>query len=190
MKLPHTDTHFKDIANYQQRQWQAGVNATPGRSLVVDVGAHVGSFSVRYAAVFDTVIAIEPINTSYLIDNVSHLDNVVVEPVGVSNTRTTMYAHNPAPSNSGAWELYTTPNDRPIRVITLDDIELDACDLIKVDCQGHELAIVQGATQTIQQYRPTLQLEKPTEELQHLLHTINYKLVDQAGKDWIWCADQ
>ena len=188
MQLPHTDTHFKDIANYQQRQWQAGVDHTEGRSVVVDVGAHVGSFTVRYAAVFDTVIAIEPINTSYLTANVAHLDNVTVEPVGVSNTRTTLYAHNPAPDNSGAWELHTTPNEAPIRVITLDDIELHACDLIKVDCQGHELAIVQGAVQTIQHYRPTLQLEKPNEELQLLLHSMNYKLIEKAGKDWIWCA--
>ena len=188
MKLPDYDNHFKDIANYQQRQWTAGVEHTQGRSVAVDVGAHVGSFTVRYAEIFDSVIAIEPINTDYLFDNIAHLGNVVVQPVGISNTRTTLYAHNPAPDNSGAWELRAEPNDSPIRVITLDDIELHACDLIKVDCQGHELAIVQGATETIQQHRPTLQLEKPNTELQDLLHSMDYKLIEKAGKDWIWVA--
>jgi len=190
MKLPDYDRHFKDIANYQQRQWTAGVEHTPGRSVAVDIGAHVGSFTVRYADVFDTVIAIEPINTDYLFDNCAHLGNVVVQPVGISNTRTTLYAHNPAPDNSGAWELTQEPNDTPIRVITLDDIELHACDLVKVDCQGHELAIVQGATETINTYRPTLQLELPNTELQDLLHSMDYKLVEKAGKDWIWRGTQ
>lgn len=191
MKLPDYDTHFKDIATYQQRQWQAGVDATPNRRVAVDIGAHVGSFTVRYAEIFETVIAIEPINTDYLFENCSHLANVVVQPVGISNTRTTLYAHNPAPENSGAWELRaqkTVSTDAPVRVITLDDIELHACDLVKVDCQGHELAIVQGATQTINTYRPTLQLEKPNTELQDLLHDMDYRLIEKAGKDWIWVS--
>ena len=188
MKLPDYDRHFKDIANYQQRQWSAGVEHTQGRGVAVDVGAHVGSFTVRYADIFDTVIAIEPINTEYLRENTQHLNNVVVQPVGVSNSRTTLYAHNPAPDNSGAWELRPEPNDRPVSVVTLDDLDLTQCDLIKVDCQGHELAIVQGATQTIQQHRPTLQLEKPNTELQDLLHSMDYRLIEKAGKDWIWCA--
>ena len=192
MKLPDYDTHFKDIANYQQRQWTAGVDATPNRGVAVDVGAHVGSFTVRYAEIFDTVIAIEPINTEYLRENTQHLNNVVVQPVGVSNSRTTLYAHNPVPENSGAWELHAQPqyaHDQPVEVVTLDDLDLTECDLIKVDCQGHELAIVQGATRTIQQHRPTLQLEKPNTELQRLLHSMDYKLIEKAGKDWIWCAN-
>ena len=188
MKLPDYDRHFKDIENYQQRQWSAGVEHTPNRGVAVDVGAHVGSFTVRYASVFDTVIAIEPINTEYLRENTQHLNNVVVQPVGVSNTRTTLYAHNPAPDNSGAWELRPEPNDRPVSVVTLDDLDLTQCDLVKVDCQGHELAIVQGAVQTIQQHRPTLQLEKLNTELQDLLHSMDYRLIEKAGKDWIWCA--
>lgn len=188
MRLPESDTHFQDIKTYQQRQWQAGVDATQGRSVAVDIGAHVGSFTVRYAHVFDTVIAIEPINTEYLFDNIAHLGNVLVQPVGISNTRTTLYAHNPAPGNSGAWELTQEPNDTPIRVVPLDDIELHACDLIKVDCQGHETQIVQGAEQTIQHYRPTLQLEQPSTELQGILHDLNYALVATVGKDWIWSS--
>ena len=191
MRLPDSDTHFKNIATYQQRQWQAGVDATQGRSVAVDIGAHVGSFTVRYAAVFDTVIAIEPVNTEYLFDNISHLGNVVVQPVGISNTRTTLYAHNPAPGNSGAWELHEQPQyayDAAIRVIPLDDVELHACDLIKVDCQGHETQVIQGAHQTIERFRPTLQLEQPSTELQGILHDLNYELHTTVGKDWIWCS--
>ena len=191
MRLPSTDTHFQDIETYQQRQWQAGVDATPGRSVVVDIGAHVGSFTVRYAAVFDTVIAVEPVNTEYLFDNIQHLGNVIVQPVGISNCRTTLYAHNPSPGNSGAWELHAQPQyayDREITVIPLDDIELYACDLIKVDCQGHETQVVQGATQTIERFRPTLQLEQPDTELQGILHDLDYALHSTAGKDWIWCS--
>lgn len=189
MKLPKTDTHFKTIEIYQQKQWQAGVDATAERSLVIDVGAHVGSFTVRYADVFDTVIAIEPINTEYLRENTQHLTNVIIEPVGVSNSRTTLYAHNPNPSNSGAWELHAQPQyqyDSPVSTILLDDIELHSCDLIKIDCQGHELAIVQGATATIQLYSPTLQIEQPSQELQDLLTSMNYNLYNVVGKDEIW----
>ena len=190
MKLPDTDTHFKTIETYQQRQWQAGVDATPDKRVAVDIGAHVGSFTVRYAAVFDSVIAIEPINTDYLFHNTQHLPNVIIQPVGISNCRTTLYAHNPAPENSGAWELTTEHNDRPVQVIPLDDIELHACDLIKIDCQGHELAITQGAAQTIHEYRPTLQIEQPNQELQDLLLSWSYAHCTTVGKDEIWVAKE
>jgi len=191
MRLPDSDTHFQDIETYQQRQWQAGVDATQGRSVAVDIGAHVGSFTVRYAAVFDTVIAIEPVNTEYLFDNIAHLGNVIVQPVGCSNTRTTLYAHNPAPGNSGAWELHAQPQyeyDAPIRVIPLDDIELHACDLIKVDCQGHETQVVEGAQATIERFRPTLQLELPSEQLQKHLEGLDYYRAVTIGKDWIYTS--
>lgn len=186
MRLPADDTHFKNIIHYQHKQWSAGVAHTPNHGVAVDVGAHVGSFTARYADVFDTVIAIEPVNTEYLRENTQHLNNVEIHPVGLSNCNTTLYAHNPLPGNSGGWELHEQPNHMPVAVTTLDALKLSACDLIKIDCQGHETRVVQGAAQTVKNFRPTLQVELPTEELKQLLASWDYTLAVVVGKDLIY----
>jgi Methyltransferase FkbM domain len=49
-------------------------------------------------------------------------------------------------------------------VVTIDSLNLTACDLIKIDCDGPELAILQGAEATIARCRPVIYCENDKPE--------------------------
>mgnify|MGYP000125603681 CR=1 FL=1 len=46
-----------------------------------------------------------------------------------------------------------------VRVDTLDSFDLADVDIIKLDCEGYELPVLHGALNTIQKYRPIMQIE-------------------------------
>ena len=189
IELPPEDAHFKDTARYQQQQRQLALKHTRGTRTAIDIGAHVGIHTVHLAHEFDVVWAIEPINTEYLRRNTLHLTNVKVIEAGISNKTSTLYAHNPAESNTGAWELTTLTTAKSVRVITLDSLEIDNVDLIKIDTQKLELEVLQGAHETINKYKPVLWIEdRGCELLEYLKQTHNYGLADNYNKDMIYCS--
>lgn len=53
---------------------------------------------------------------------------------------------------------YTTKEGN-IPMISIDDVNLTTCDFIKIDCEGAEPDILEGATKTIEKYRPTMLIE-------------------------------
>lgn len=60
--------------------------------------------------------------------------------------------------------------------ITIDGMELDACQFIKIDVEGMEGAVLQGAEGTIMKYRPAMYIENDREEQSPALITRLKKL--------------
>jgi Methyltransferase FkbM domain len=52
-----------------------------------------------------------------------------------------------------------------VQVKRLDDLGLDNVGLIKIDVEGHELAVLRGAAHTLRRHQPTLVIE--AEERHH-----------------------
>ena len=78
---------------------------------------------------------------------------------------------------------------------TLDSFVFEDVDYIKIDVEGHELKVLQGATNTIKTYNPLIVVEengsavlwkkgKPNEAIDYL-STLNYKIVDKWQNDYI-----
>lgn len=59
--------------------------------------------------------------------------------------------------NYGAQAL--GPEGLPVPVMRLDDLELPACTLLKIDVEGYEWPVIQGAQQQLLRLRPVLYLE-------------------------------
>jgi FkbM family methyltransferase len=80
-------------------------------------------------------------------------------------------------------------------VYRLDDLELDEVDYIKMDCEGYEYRILQGAEQTIKQCRPVVVIEQKPHDAysdqygQHaaieLMKSWGMVRLDQIKDDWI-----
>ena len=155
----------------------------PGMTFV-DVGANEGlyaTFAARCVGPEGSVVAVEP--SSREIGRLSrnlelnHLENVLTFPVAASNRsgqadlRIADYGHE-GHNTLGAF-IYDTSLARTetVRLSPLDDVVRDAnierVDVMKIDVEGAELAVLQGARGVLSRDRPILVVELCDATLQH-----------------------
>lgn len=148
-------------------------------SIFMDVGANIGAFSLIAAAVArkGQVHAFEPSKRLYdhLSDNIkiNNFANVTINNIGIFNEITEKTLHHPKGSgivNAGAASLFAdnvktadSVESERISLITLDSYvrskNLTRVDLIKIDIEGAEMAALQGARETLNQFRPHVLME-------------------------------
>ena len=69
-----------------------------------------------------------------------------------------------------------------VRMTPIDDLALMACDLIKIDVEGWEAEVIQGAAATIAKHRPILYVENDRADKQQAL----IDLIDGMGYRQYW----
>ena len=88
------------------------------------------------------------------------------------------------PTRTG--QIRTRPTDPPTETVTLrtlDSYGFEDVDIIKIDVEGHEFDVVQGAEQTILKYHPVVQLEM----VEH--QPIRFNWYCQMIYDWFYDRD-
>jgi FkbM family methyltransferase len=133
-------------------------------AVVYDVGANIGYHTTAFATRARRVYAFEPHPGNYALleKNTENFDNVFLGQYAVSNTRSTCYISDYDPdqtSNFGAVSVVGTTTGIPVRAIDLDTAGLEPPDFVKIDAEGHELQVLQGCQQIIQQYCPVVYYE-------------------------------
>jgi FkbM family methyltransferase len=141
-------------------------------SVVLDVGANIGTHTLPFARGAACVYAFEPQPTVFhlLQTNIEKngLTNVKLFNTGVSQSRGPLlmprrdYAQS---DNFGAVTL-SQPGitgggaDRElVHSLAIDDLALSSCDLMKVDVEGMEFDVLAGAANTIERCRPIVYAE-------------------------------
>ncbi|HXQ47058.1 MAG TPA: FkbM family methyltransferase [Caulobacteraceae bacterium] len=71
---------------------------------------------------------------------------------------------------------------QPTRVVAIDDLALPACGFLKIDVEGFEAAVLEGARQTIARLRPMLYVENDRASQQAAL----IALIDSLGYTQYW----
>lgn len=167
-------------------------------STFVDVGAHIGTMS-RFALQQDpeaTVVAFEPNPASYALFEQNTADansdqSVVPVPFVLGNAagsaRLVLDERN---SGRVVTERSTDTQSGDVPVTTLD-AALDEfnvsgrVDVLKIDVEGAELDVLQGAEQTIASHRPDLIVEvdglQENPEIMALLEKYGYKIFILSG---------
>jgi len=132
--------------------------------VVIDVGAHIGLFTISIAAKAGKVLAIEPEprNLHYLRYNIStrSLDNVLIVEKAVWNRKKKLplylsnasgnhsLIHDMQPLNTSITNCFIT-----VETDTLDNIvselNLMHVDFIKMDIEGAEIEALEGAKETL-----------------------------------------
>lgn len=148
----------------------------PG-STVIDVGANLGFFSRRFARwVVDggRVVAIEPepencqrLQRALVAQGVNHVVDVV-EAVAAESTGTRMLEINP--DHPGDHRI--GKHGLEVAAVTLDSLVAERgwpkISLIKIDVQGAEQAVLEGARRTLQRSRPALFVEIDDDALRRM----------------------
>jgi FkbM family methyltransferase len=140
----------------------------PG-SIVVDAGANIGSLTVplaRRVGPSGRVYAFEPQRQIFqqLCANVAMngLNNVYCVPEGLGATPGLATVSNVAPGqnfNFGGVKLNRAGDVDTVPVTTIDLLDLPTCQMIKVDVEGMEAAVLAGAEATIEKFHPLLYVE-------------------------------
>lgn len=144
------------------------------RGTILDIGANVGTHSLRFARVFDHVLSFEP--NPLVIDRLRRnvalngASNIAVHQVGLSDVKGELELFAPDSGNQGLGTFLTAEQyDRPLQSIAKAPIEVGddfiaahapgRIDAIKCDVQGFELQVFRGLRQTVERDRPILWIE-------------------------------
>ena len=161
---PPRDSELNIVASY--------ITKTKRHGTFLDVGGHIGTMSIPFSLMYDNVHAFEPCETNYkfLIGNIkiNEVDNVHAHNVAVSNraSKVSVFKH-PMPRghrhNSGCYAI-KDDSEGLVDCITLDSLDFADVDFIKIDVQGKESEVLEGAINTIRKYKPLLMIEVTDKE--------------------------
>jgi FkbM family methyltransferase len=131
------------------------LECTDLRRTAVDVGANIGGFTVAMARDFARVVAFEPYpkTASELRERVAEYPNVEVHECALSDRsgRCALVGTKPR-------QIYIAAGDG-CAMQTLDHYRLDDVDVLKVDAEGHDEAVIEGAAETIERCSPVIIVE-------------------------------
>ena len=161
---------------YQKRNWQFAQHILNSFRTCVDIGSNNACNAVHYAEQFDHVHCFEPTDVAQAMwrntvrDNHTHNVTLHTHALGEDQRNTTMLIETCASGSSGHSHVaHFDKNQRarrkhkrrvaPVVQHTLDSYQFDCVDFIKVDVEGYEWFVMQGAERTIQLWRPICQLE-------------------------------
>lgn len=140
----------------------------------VDVGANIGSWSIRAAKLFRQVFVFEPDKNVSALLRATMPGNVVVHAVALSDHSGVAQLSVPLLDGKEVATRASLQSDanpgfsevrREVSTATLDSYRLHGISVIKIDVEGHEAFVLDGAKETIARERPVLIVE--VEERHH-----------------------
>lgn len=170
----------------------------------VDIGANIGFMTAYFGSRWNKVTAFEPTPSIFecLQANCSR-SNIDLKNVAISDQtgEVTFAVSGKSEVNQIISDDHVlTKHWSAIRVpaITLDSISLSNVDMLKIDVEGHELAVVKGAENTIKNNKPLIAIEISFEnkvldkKISHnhsqaleLLKEWGYRVIWNRRYDWI-----
>lgn len=186
------DTHVshwvRECKRLDHDQWMLGKlfrYIRPG-DVVIDIGAHIGDHTIAYSdwvGPTGKVVAFEPETEAYqcITRNLQHRMNVEIfcDALSTSYTWATLERIE---NNFGSTYLTKNKKDyNKIQVRNVDSFEFRHVDFIKIDAEGSEPSILEGAQETLAKFRPVLCIEINQLALErqgscegHLLEMLNF----------------
>ena len=161
--------------------------------VMVDVGANVGLITVPMAEKFQKVYAFECVPETYecLKYNTSKISNIECFNVAVSNEQGMINVAIPKSDGvvySSGWasiskdrqDVFPEKDFVEVKSLTLDSINLDRLDFLKIDVEQAEMMVVEGAINTIKKHRPVIEFENKRRENVNVisyLNTLGYEII-------------
>ena len=162
----------------------------------VDVGGHVGLWSMHLAKKFQSLHAFEPVPAfRQCFEKNVNARNVIMYScaLGSVNGKVRMKID---PSDSGGTHVDATSESGDTVLRRMDDYDLHDVDFMKLDCEGFEHHVIEGARDTIKRCKPCIIVEQKPHKLGinfgingrpavELLQSWGYRLRKEMGGDFI-----
>jgi FkbM family methyltransferase len=128
----------------------------------IDIGARFGQYTVNLVDDFETIECFEPRPTKERFwHNVGKRDNVTFHPYALGNIKEDVKMFGGVITDFRK----DVPKHKAtiVKQKVLDDFEFRNVDFIKLDVEGHELKVLQGAVKTIYGDKPVIVVEQNDE---------------------------
>lgn len=139
---------------------------------VIDVGANIGAFTIPLARQARRVVAIEPqrlifqmLCANVALNGLCNVQAMHAAAGNVAGEAALVPVLDPAHGhNFGGLSIEGRTSGEKVSTVVLDDLDLDACHLVKIDVEGMERQVIQGASRLIREHRPALYVENDRPE--------------------------
>lgn len=140
-------------------------------SIAIEVGAHIGTITTKLSKVANEVHAFEPIETTFDMLrtnlNLNNCSNTTIYQAGcgdrVKKTKVKWISDNNAGGTGLEGGVLTKDSnideDIIVDVVTLDSMQFDRVDYIKIDAEGYEELVIKGAENIIIKNKPLIVME-------------------------------
>ena len=138
--------------------------------VVLDIGANIGNHALAFSTVANKVLAFEPLPAVYaLLDsNVTqnNITNIQTFPFALSDVEEDATIFMVSEGNVGASSF--DKRDDNVEAVTVskkigdkvfEDSGLKKLDMVKIDVEAHEVYVLRGLMQTLQQHKPIITME-------------------------------
>jgi FkbM family methyltransferase len=146
------------------------------QKVIVDAGANIGNHAVYFANFlkYDSILCFEPLPDNFrLLELNLAYPNIELHQLALSDNKATLKMA-PNKGNMGASRIYENGSIE-IGAITLDSLNLQNVTLLKIDVEGYEPLVLEGAKDTISRCHPLILIEDGNSTYANLLPT-NYVL--------------
>lgn len=181
MQHPKNRREVDGRLTYQYPKFEAAMQWVRNWRCAIDVGAHVGLWSMHLAKRFERVHAFEPVaaHRECFEANVPEFRNNLcngLHACALGASDGTVAIHTAPTSSGDSW--VSGPGEIPM--ITLDYLQLDDVDFIKIDCEGYELQVLKGAEETLRRCHPCVIVEQKAKPLRE-----NFGIEGQPAVDFL-----
>tara|TARA_R100000027_G_scaffold62960_1_gene55342 strand:+ start:2523 stop:3122 length:600 start_codon:yes stop_codon:yes gene_type:complete len=183
----HTEPTFIENADGgQKKQRDAALQYVKQWRVCLDIGSNIGQWTRPLAKRFDSVICFEPNPNFRRCFNLNIKDaNVLLWPYGLSNAE-----HK---AMQGFNHTVLQMGDGDVQCRTLDSFGLTNVDFVKIDVDGFEVPVLQGARQTLENNSPVVNIELKTmkrgsqvQQSKIILKDLGYRFKRRTKNDEIW----
>lgn len=168
--------------------------------VVVDVGAFIGSHTVCFSHLANQgkVFAFEPCSKPYQALcktlEINHMDNVNLFKSAVTNKNgNDEIIGSTHDGDSFVKRIRCSKKSREeetVTTLTIDSLNLERCDLIKIDVEGCEWEVLEGAQTTIETHRPVIFFETFRKaEKAHLNKLQEWCTLNYYNYEWLKADD-
>jgi len=156
---------------------------------VLQAGGNLGMYARFYLNHFDKVVSIEPdpVNFYYLVNN-TQSDRCTKLQMALGDTQKLVNLKRRNYANRGTFSINPRDidlnHDIEVMQTTIDSLQLPDIDLIHLDVEGHEEAVIMGAQATIRLLKPAIITELGRGH--ELLKNLGYSFILSSNADYLF----
>ena len=179
-------TYLEDAGNGQQAQRDAALQYIKQWRVCLDIGSNIGQWTRPLSKKFESVVCFEPNpNFRECFEKNIQEKNVLLWPYGLSDKE------HKAKQDFNSTVLHEEDGDIDCR--TLDSFGLTNVDFVKIDVDGFEIPLLNGARETLSKNDPVINIEMKRDKrtdivvkCESILKDLGYEFQKRTKSDEVW----